>query len=270
MANAMIATGARIDAATLTSTSPIAATLPLGNLLTMQPGEACLFTDPSDIEITIHLAAAAAPTLFALLATNLTGNATWEIWGADSEGALESVGYSFGPASVWTGFGKPSGWDRLPVFHFPAVPASHPWWRIRVDDTGNTDPNGVYVGRAYVDAAWQPPVNVLYGTGLGWRNPSIVNVARGGQLLPMIRPARRVRTFKLGFQTEAQMKRNAFEIDRLRGTTRDIMLVLDPEATEFLHVDTLYGLQIGPDLPPLVIPAFDIYEKSFTLEELVP
>lgn len=270
MANAMIATSALVDAATLTSPSALPATLPIANLQDYRLGKVARFTDPTDVIVVADLGAAPDPgiTLLGLLGTNLSATATVRWRGAASEAGLTAApGYDGGTVSAWTSFGQPAGWDVLHSLKFPATPQSFQWWRCDAADPDNASEDGVDIGRLYIDAAWQPSINIQYGAGLGFIDPSIVGLARGGQLLVQPLRRRRAGTFLLDFLREDEMLRNAFELDRLRGVEKDVLLVVDPAATEHLHRYSVYGLLT--ELKPIVLPKSGVFQKPYSLEELI-
>lgn len=258
------------DAATLSSASTIASTLPLPNLQTMQPGEVCRFTSLTGMHIVADLASEQAINTIALLAHNGSSDAKWRIRGADTEAELTSdPGYDSGSISMWPSTGKPSGYDDVPLpsIKFLTSAQTYRWWRIDITDADNAD--GYFqAGRLYIAAAWQPTVNIALGWSLGFIDDSGRDVAIGGQLWPHERPRRRLLRFELDFQTEDAMYDNAYEIDRLRGMANDVLVIRDPAATTHLHRQTVHGLLT--ELQPIVNEVHALYRKPYTVEEMVP
>jgi hypothetical protein len=74
-------------------------------------------------------------------------------------------------------------------------------------------------------------------------------------------------TMSLDFQSEDELYNNAFEIDRLRGQTRDIFVSRDVAATTHQHRQSLYGL--CSELQPIINPALELFSKTYRIEELI-
>ena len=162
---------------------------------------------------------------------------------------------------------RPADWTVLHSIDWQAAGNSFRWWRIDVSDGAN--PDGKFrAGRAYIAKAFQPAKNLIFNWPLGWIDDSLVEKALGGQLYPLERPPRRSIDFALSSLTEAEAFAEAFEFDRLRGNAKDVLAIRDPDATTYLHTQTIYGLMTG--FRPIINRAFDLYEKTYRIEELLP
>jgi hypothetical protein len=268
VSNAVLATGALIDAATLSSTGTISAALPLTNLQTMQPGEVCRFTDLSGMMVIADLGATTAVNLIALINHNLTSAATWRIRAADTEANLTaSPGYDSGDVTVWTLAGKPASATQFLSLAFYATAKSYRWWRIDITDAANPD-GFVDLGRLYIDAAFQPSRNLAYGWGVQIIDPSVQDQSLGGQTYVTERDVYRVLSFSLPYLTEDEAYEDAYELFRARGIKKDVLAIRNPDATTHLHRQSVYGLLL--ESPPIVNSKFNIHEAPFKVKELLP
>jgi hypothetical protein len=78
------------------------------------------------------------------------------------------------------------------------------------------------------DGFWEPPRNYAHGAGLTWDDPSPVLETLGGQEVARASPRRRRFDFDLPNNARDGMLNNIFELDRIAGTTGNILVMLDP------------------------------------------
>jgi hypothetical protein len=268
MSNIVIATTALADAGTLTGGGTLAATLPVGNLQTMQPGQAARWTSLTGMYAVLDLGAAAAVNLVALLAHNGSSAATWHIRGASSEAGLtDSAGYDSGAISMWPSTGRPAGYDaeRLHSIQFLAPAQSYRWWRVDLADSANAD--GYFeAGRLIVDAAWQPLRNLRFDWGMSWDDPSApVLSALGHQWPGPESRTARVFDFAIRGLSASDVATGGYEIGRKRGRRKDVFVVRGPTLTAQLHRNMVYGLL--SEAAAIRRIAHDWYEQSFKLRE---
>ncbi len=267
MADVTFATSAIADAGTLITGNELT-TLPAINLQDPQPTKKWRTSGLSTMYVVVDLGSANAINLVSLIAHNGSAAATWQIRGASSEANLTAApGYDSGSVSMWPGTGKPSGWiDTLFALLWLTTSQTHRWWRIDVVDAGNTD--GYFeAGRLIIDAAWQPDIGLSPNWGVQWIDPGPREQSIGGQIYPTQRTRRRLIELILDFNDRDVMLNNAFELQRKRGSSRDIFVLGDPTGTTHLHRDAVYGLFTG--LQPLVNSAFNIFSQIITVEEMV-
>lgn len=139
------------------------------------------------------------------------------------------------------------------------------YWRIDIDD-----PNATYLdfGRLYISNAWQPETNMDYGIAHGLIDPSRKARTKAGNPVSVELEPYRFVEFKLGFGSEAEMFDHAFDFERLRGRTKDVLFIHDPDATAYLQKRSVYGTMEA--LQPIINTSFSIFEKTFRIEEITP
>lgn len=277
MANMVLAMPVLSDAATL-SASNSAGTLPIGNLQKRSLKEVWRALDPENAFIIIDLGEAKEINLVALLGHNGSSRASGRVRAASTEGDLTtSPGYDSGLLPFRS---HQSGYDaswasgvadeeygaldkNMFLLWLGNATETYRYWRIDIDD-----PNISFldVGRLYISKAWQPQTNMDYGLAEGFIDPSRKPRTVSGEVSPVQRQAYRYSEFQLSFLNEAAMYDNVFEIERLRGRSKDVLFIQDPEATDHLQRRSVYGLM--ESLQPIINYAFSLFQKTFRIEEI--
>ena len=178
-----------------------------------------------------------------------------------------SPGYDSTSVSVW----PTTGLEDWPFVHgilwLGASPQTFRWWRVDYADAGNAD--GVLeAGRLIIAKAWQPTRNRRFGMSFTFIDPSPRRAARGGQLHVLPLERRRRLDFGLALLSETEVMENAFELQRLRGLGKDVLVIPDPTKTAQQARQAIYGLL--PELSPISDPRFNNYEVRFAVEEMLP
>ena len=266
MTNIVIATPALVEAATITASNEVAA-MPAASLKLRPGANLWRATSLASVYLEIDLGAAYAINLIALLYTNASSAATWRIRGATSQPNLTAApGYDSGSLSHWPVAGL-SDWAWTHALKFLDVAQNFRWWRIDIDDAAN--PAGYYqAGRLYIASAWQGGRNYDYGIQYGWEDPSEDARTQGGQSVTLDMAQRRVLQFTINNLTEAEAFANAFEIDRLRGKKRDVLVIPNPTSAAQIMRQTVCGKI--EDLSPLAHVAFPSFGKSYRIVEMLP
>jgi hypothetical protein len=219
------------------------------------------------MNVIADLGTASAVNLIALIAHSATADATWRIRGADTEADLTAApGYDSGDVTMWPSTGRPSGWTKLTSLHLPDSAQTYRWWRIDITDAANPD-GFLDIGRLYIAAAWQPLRNLAFGWQLAWVDPSEQQRSQGGAVYVRELPSYRRIDFELRYASEDDYYDNGFELERLIGRKKDILVVPDPAATKHLHRKMIYGVR-GDVLPGAVNQSLNIYATKFSVEEL--
>ncbi len=277
MANMMLATPVLSDAAVLSS-STVPASLPVRNLQRSPIGEVCRFLDPENAYVVIDLGAAKPMNLIALLGHNGSSRGHARVRAADDvEAILDTPGYDSGELPLrshqsgfdetWATSVPDEQYGAMPTNHFihcPDTEQSFRYWRI---DMADAEITYLDVGRLYLAKAFMPAVNMDYGVSDGFIDPSSLSRTVSGKVIPNERPKYRFAEFRLSFASQSEMYDTAYEIDRLRGTTRDVLFVNDPADLPMLQRRTVCGLM--KSLSPVVNSYFQLFEKSYRIEEII-
>jgi hypothetical protein len=276
MSNILLATPILSDAASLTaSTSP--ASLPVGNLQRTPIGEVWRSLDPENAYILADLGAAKEINLIALLGHNGSSRgyvrvrAAADIADVESDpdydsGSLPLRSHQSGYDGTWASSVGDEEYGALETNHFILFLDSaetYRYWHIEIIDT---EIEFLDVGRLYISKAFQPATNMDYGVQDGFTDPSQTVRTKSGKVIGNERPKYRWTEFKLSFGSKSEMYDHAFEIDRLRGSTRDVLFINDPSDKDMLQKRSLYGLV---RLSPIVNEYFKCFEKTYRIEEII-
>ena len=272
MGNLIITNPQLSDDATIVTVGNELSTLPAANLQKLQPTQVWRSSGLTSLYLVVDLLSSTAFDLIMLVGTNASSTATWQIRTADTLAFVDGASppgpfaYDSGSISHWPQTGLAT-WDVTPALKwFGSSPQTNRYVRIDVTDASNAD--GYYeAGRLIIAKAWQPTENIAFGWELGFVDDSTKELALGGQTWVDERGRRRVFNFELGFQTEAEMFDNAFDLDRRRGTAKDVVAILDPDETNRIVEQTVHGLQ--NELPPITNIVLRLYTRRFRLRELI-
>ena len=209
-------------------------------------------------DINIDLGQARGVNCIALIAHNGLGSVTIKA------GSTDSVSdYTRGSLDLISG--ADVGHDANLFLLYLSTPQTYRYWSFDIDDTGN--PDGYFqAGRVYLSNAFVPDKNISYGEAQGFLDNSRINRARSGEVVPVSRVPYQQFQFSLSFATENELYGSVYDIDRLRGLSKDVLFVKNAESTTHFQRQYVYGLM--NDLPPITNTNFQIFQKSFKIEEL--
>lgn len=268
MSNMLLAMPVSCDSAVLKSSST-AGGLPASNLKTSPIGQVARFLTPA--ACFVQTAISCPVDLIAILGHNGSTTGQARVRAADSvDDILTSPDYDSGALPLrsnqpdFTGSNTAGAMDTNHFILHLGAPLTHNYWRIDISDASLPYFDA---GRLYISKAWQPETNMDYGIAHGFVDPSKTERTVSGRQVPLVRPAYRYAEFQLSFGSEQEMFDNAFEIDRLRGTTKDVLFINDPDNISMIQKRTIYGTMQG--LPPIINAQFRLYEKSYRIEEII-
>lgn len=261
----VIAHGRLIERATAITATSEAAGLPVTNLQDQRPRKVYRSAGVgSSIDIDIDLGATTQWDTLVLIWTNLSAAATWRIRTAATQGGLSGASGSddSGTISVWTGAGRPSSslypllctdseYEGLPCLYRAGTARNRRWIRITITDTGNT--NGfIEIGRLIVDLGWQPvrTVSRKAPPAMGVQPTDVQAQAPSGAMNTGTRARPRFQTISLPHLTKDEALGGLYEIFRLRGKSKDVVVIRDPSETTHLHRLLTHGL-LTTDAPKI-------------------
>jgi len=244
-----VSDGAAIYAGSSTAAGPIA------NIQKMQPTDVWESNTTTPYFV-LNFGSVIPINLVAMLFTNAVATDTWRIRTADTEGGLTSAPDEDTTATAMTDI-SPDGH----VFHWEPDGWSNQW--LRIDFALASSP--FMAGRAYVANALQPENGRKYGTGDGYDDDSVIDATDGSALIPNDGANRAILNFTLNLKTEAE-RHSIREINRLRGSSGDMVVVTNPTASTNLGDMLYYGLMQRRRVA--VNTAFNFNEVSYQLTSL--
>lgn len=216
--------------------------------------------------------------------TFTTGEAVFA-WGADvvtGSGAIYDSGWN----NVWPSGMVPTSlldWEddnfwlgtlsqnaragyQSPYIHILSAQQSLRYWRVEISDTSNTD-GYVQIGRLFMASTWVPSVNYSYGAGLGYQDPTQVDVSLSGAEFFDTRSRFRVFDFDLEYIQGTEAYGYALELQRIAGTSGEVLVVPDVDDSTNLPARAFVGRlsQLGPVKQPQP----QAYSCSFSIKELL-
>lgn len=275
MQNMLLAMPLLSDAAVLTG-STASGSLSINNLKTESLKEVYRAANASAVYIIADLGAAKTINMVALIGHSGSSRSYARIRAANTQAAVTSApGYDSGLVPFRS---HQSGYDTTwaagvadeqagaldkNMFFEKFDDQTFRYWQIDI-----VDPNSVYldIGRIYISKAWQPAVNMDYGLSEGWIDPSRKTRTVSGEMVPLERKKYRYAELTFSYTSQDEIFNNAFEIERLRGRTKDVLYINDPDATTHLQRRSFYGTL--ESLQPIINPTFNLFQKTFRIEEI--
>jgi hypothetical protein len=237
-----------------TATAGVDSAFPVTNLLDRQPkvvlGSLAAGSAPYNLRIDIDFGADVSFDTLAVMFTNLSAAATWTIYAAPaSAGSLAETG----PNTLVTGaFGiapQVPGRRRHALWTGAAV--SRRWVRIYLTEPSLQSPAVIRCGLVLIGARWQPSDafrNYDLGAGRGIDDQSIVRTLPGGE--SHAEEAAKVPIWSAVWSgLEHAEMRALWAIIAERGTSRPVLVVEDPSATDGQNEAMHYGLLTNVQQP---------------------
>lgn len=275
MQNMVLASPVLSDQAVI-STSESPSGLPGSNLQNRSIKQVWRSLDPTNAFIVVQMPAGSF-NLVAVLGHNGSSRCSARVRAANSEAALTSAplydsgllparSHQSGYDAGWAAGVSDEQYGALETNHFLLWldnPVSYQWWRIDFND-----PNTSYfdAGRLYISEGFQPGFNMSYGLPQGIVDPSRGAYTAGGRFVGKENPKRRYVELTLDFLTAQEVWDDVFPIEWERGTTRDVLIIPDPEEGAFQQKRTIYGRIVS--LSPSVNEYFQIFQKVIRIEEI--
>lgn len=259
MSNFILATPILSDAATITGSEALG-DMTIGNLQKRSLKRKYRTDELSSAEINIDLGSEKEINCIALIAHNASASGTVTVRAGDTEAVND---YTSGNLALISG--ADVGHEKNLFLLFLETSQTYRYWQLEIADASN--PDGFFeAGRIYLANAFQPSTNMDYGEGQGFIDNSRVTRTISGEPIPTIRNPYGYAAFSLSFGSESEMYGALYDIDRLRGTSRDVLYVKNPEATTHLQRQYIYGLMAG--LNPIVNATFGLFQKEYRIEEI--
>lgn len=170
----------------------------------------------------------------ALVGHNLSVGATWRVKAGTTSGASDV--YDSGALSLT--FSAATAEDMVginfPAVHIPASAQSARYWRIEITDTSNAD-GYVEIGRCLIGGKVSPTINMNLGVQLGLETPTVRTETDGSSFVFDAKPVRRTARFVLDHATAADGQGTQWKMQRLLGTSGQMLFVFDTADTAYMH-----------------------------------
>ena len=286
MANVLLAWQNRADTATL-SAGAWQASLPLSHLQTRQVQQVARTTGVTleDTQFAADLGTPRAINCLALVVHNLSASAKVRITGANNSAftapEYQSAWIDAWPAGIiplsaleweddnfWLGTMTPearAGYNS-PFLHILPTAQYLRYWKVEINDT--TNPAGyIHIGRLFMGVGWQPKYNMSYGASLGYEDPTEVATSLSGAEYFDVRGKYRIHRFELGFLSGAEVHQQILEMQRIAGTSAEVLVVPDPADTSTLVQRSFVGRL--KSISPVAQPSPLTYSTSIEIKELL-
>ncbi len=282
--NIFLAWQNRTDEGTLSGGSWIAA-LPLTNLQNQQVQKVARSTNATtaSTQFSINLGQARAIGVVALVVHNIGVSGKVRITGASNSG-FTSPEYQSAWMNVW-----PSGiipqelleWEddnfwlgtmsaeqragyQSPFIHILPTVQTLRYWKVEINDTTNTA-GYIQIGRLFMARGWRPDVNYSYGASLKYNDPSVTETSLSGAEYFDVRSKYRVMNLTLRYMSSTEAYSYALELQRLSGTTAEVLVVPDSDDVAQQPLRSYVGRL--RQTQPVTQPELSTYAVSFEIKE---
>lgn len=281
MRRAIIGYNNRIDSATLSGGSWQA---PLTNIQTRYLQEKARSTDASlsSTVIDVNLGEYRVINIVGITAHNFSVDAIYRLTAGETAGAsdvydsgwLEAWPAVYGTSELeweddnfWDGKltqEEREGYNACIAVETAIVGAQY--WRIEINDTGNPD-GFVEIGRLFFGRVFEPEKGFEVGAEISWDDKSEIN-----QTLQAVDIYNRIQKFRRAtliapILTREQAYQQAFEMQRLSGTTEEVLLI--GEAGNPAETPRQSFIGRFDRLNPIRASHYDICSTGFEIKELI-
>jgi hypothetical protein len=264
MQNIIIASPAAGDLATVTGAAT-SGTMTVGNLKLQQPRDRVRFQSLTGMHTVWEFPTAVPIRFFGHLYGNASSAATVRRRASSTLANLTAAPSVDVTYNYWTDPGIDSeSWTRRHSLVFASAAQTYKFWRFDYTDAAN--PSGyLEIGRAVLCDPWQSSQPVDYG----FSPESVEEVVRvrsqGGPVYSYERSRDGSVAFTISNLPRAEALANYTKLSRLRGTSREVLVWIDPDELRFAMEYSFYGLLGNIQQRPV---AFNNHTLSFTLQEL--
>lgn len=285
MGNLILGYGNNADSATLSGGS-YQASLPLTNLQDRMIGLVARTADLSLSSTQFDIDVGERPTtrVLAVANHNMGLAALYRVKGC-SEPTFADPEYDSGWAEVWPAvyhtldlpWEAPNWWSGKyteeeregyvwTLIHDIGSTKRLRYWRFEFDDQGN-DAGYLQYGRLFVGQGWEPTYGVSAEAELGWEpNTDFQRTRSGAKVFDRRTPAR-VFTFNTEGLDEDEAMQFAFELQRVAGIDKEVVLIFDDEDT--IHALRRRYLGTLQRLSPIRFPALTAGVTGWSVEEVL-
>ena len=287
MANVSLAWPNIIDATTVSGGAWMAS-LPVTNIQNRRISKVARSSNAALASTLLNIDMGPTPSaigLLALVVHNLSTSAKVRIR-ADDAADFATPLYDSGWVSVW-----PSGiipldlleWEednfwlgtvsqnaiagyRAPFTHYLPSATTQRYWRIEMDDTGNTD-GYVQIGRVFVGKVWSPAYNMKYGAKIGYTDATASETSLTGEEFFDVRTRFREYSFELGYLSQAEAMSSILNMQQQLGTSGEILI--SGNRDDATNTPRLCFLGRMKSIAPVAIQYVNFWTTSFEMREIL-
>ena len=240
---ALLAFPNRADEAALTG-GLWSSALPRSNLQTRTIKEVARTSDATEAstQFLIDMGKARGVRVLALVDHNCTLDATYRVRGY-TDGALTDLAYDSGVQPVFPDVYTESVmdwddgtmWDLGPstdylngltatLIHILSERSVAQYWLVTLADAAN-DAGYLQFGRLFIGDGFSPAINMAYGASLQYESRDEIDETYSGAEYFRRRPSPRVARFELGGLTEDEAMSQAFDAQRILGTSGEVLFM---------------------------------------------
>ena len=141
---------------------------------------------------------------------------------------------------------------------------------LRLDIADSTNTAGyLQAGRLIAGIGWQPNRNFSFGWSIQWKDPSKQTRMESGATWVDRREKRRIVTIPFNFATETDAYAGFYDLNRIVGHSREILVLPFPDATVARqYKTTVYGLPAVDGTGPMVQKKLNVWTTTLKVEEL--
>jgi len=247
---------------TVTNTIGEHVDMPAAMLAAQQPRDIHQSTT-ADATLQIDLGQALAVDLIALLYTNATTAATWEIRAAATQGGLATgavikASSPFRNGTVIREDGRSHGLASL------AAPPAYRWWQVKL--LGGAVPGGLLqMGRLIIGRAFQPTWNMAWKADYRYIKTGSGTQLSSGAFIPAASEACRGFQVKLNHLTEDEAWTDYYALSE-RAVSRAVVMIPDMDH-DYVQRQMIYGvLDVGQ---PTFRKMLNEYQTTINMREMV-
>ena len=185
------------------------------------------------------------------------GTGTVRIRAGDTDAHID---YNSGALPLITG-GDVGYSDNL--FAVKITAQTYRYWRLEIENSGL---DYFQAGRVYLSKVFQPNINASYGYQEGFIDNSRKNRSISGNEISTTRKPLKMVEFTMDFLSKNEIYGSLYDIDKTRGSTKDILIIRDMDETSYFQKQYIYGTI--NELNPITIASLNIYQKSYKITEL--
>lgn len=155
---------------------------------------------------------------------------------------------------------------RAPFTHYLPTALPMRYWRIEIDDTGNSD-GWVQIGRVFLGKVWSPAYNMTYGMSIGYSDASASESSLTGEEFFDVRTRYRVHKFDLGFLSKEEALTYVLAMQQQLGTSGELLISADRSDAENVPRTCFLGRMVS--MAPVTAAFYQGWTTSFDIREIL-